>query len=157
MAQYKEEAYDPVKGNRMIDILENLDPGEWIKAKYLGPMCGVKETLNNNFANVRTLARQVTKFQGIPIVTGNKGFKIANSEKEVDEYVKRLFAEVKGHHERIDMVKLAWDIYHPGDREGAKKLLNIPINKPKPKRIQLLIKPEQQLLFDKTIDYGMEV
>ena len=149
---YKEEPYDPVKANKLIDILENLPTGKWIKARYLSPMCGIQETQLNNYSKIRTLARQVTKHNGIPIVAGNRGFKIAEIEKDIEDYAKKMYSEVKGHHERIENVRLAWDIYEPGKREGAEKLFEVPIIK-KPKRLILKQKPEQMKIFDKSIDY----
>ena len=146
--KYKPESYDPIKANKMIDYLESLPPTKWTFARDLAPICGIQETQRNNYSRIRSLARLVTKHNGIPIVAGNKGFKIAASQKEIDEYLKRHYSKIKGHHERIRNIKIAWDIYEPGKRDGIKGILGKKVIK-KPKRFNLKTKkeskPKQQL------------
>jgi hypothetical protein len=144
MPKHRTDPFDPIKANLMVDYLERLPSGKWIKARDLAPIVGLTETYGNNNSKIRTLVRKTTEHMGIPIIGGNKGYKIAESEKEINEYFKKLYSEIKGHYKRINDVKIAFNIYKPGKRKGIKEILISKTDK-KVKKFNLKIKKSQKL------------
>jgi hypothetical protein len=134
MAKFK--YFDKNQAKILVNHLLKIPVNEWIKAEYLAEICGIKESQKNNWSKIRMLAKQTTIVFGIPIVSGYKGFKIADTQEDINKYVASLYSAINGHRERISIIKIAFDIYNPGHIKSFADL----VDSTKPKRIKLKIK-----------------
>lgn len=128
--------FDKAQAKTLVTHLEKITVGDWVKAEHLAQICNINESQKTNWSKVRMLAKQITLKFGIPIVSGNNGFKIALNQEDVDQYIRSLYSTIKGLRERIDMVKIAFDIYNRGHIKSFSDL----IDTSKPKRIKLKMK-----------------
>jgi hypothetical protein len=134
MSQFK--YFDRDQAKILVNHLLKIPINEWVKAEHLAEICGIKESQNTNWSRLRALAKKTTSTFGIPIVSGNKGFKIADTQGDIDKYVASLYSAINGLKGRISIIKIAFDIYNPGHIKSFADL----VDSTKPKRIKLKIK-----------------
>lgn len=138
----KWDYYDDLRAKTLIKYLKSLPKDEWVKSYILEEVCNIKDDPKHHERKIRNLINETMKRYSIPIASGGKGYKIATCQKDVDTTKKSTYATIRSLKQRMEILQLNFDNH---------------INKKtkKPKRIKLMVKPEQLKLFDKTIDYSI--
>jgi hypothetical protein len=134
----KNKYWDKVRAKKLVIYLEGISTEKWVNSKSLEKICELEyQNPESHERKIRVLIKNTVKQFGIPIVSvGSKGYKIALTQEDIDQYKKRMYAQWNGVKEGIKDVQLAFDIYNKGHIKKFSDLIDIS----KPKRIKLKIK-----------------
>jgi len=120
---------------RIIHILEGLPLDNSIKLDHLTAKCELIESQKAKGSKLRRLINLIIEDYCIPVVSGNKGYKIARTQEDLNRFRKRMYKQIDGVKIRIDNATHAFNVFDEGKIKSYSELID-----KKPKRLELKIK-----------------